>query len=156
MPFGRCFSRLGYVFPFRGKWNPVRCVVSSHHFLPPCIRLHGWKCGQSDHLSCAAFKRTYERSNLKTYESYGPGKVGSGGRFPWRRISDQFTLFIHPEVCVDDSSFISLLKSHIYQKRVKCVVVDGAHLIKELFKCGLTYIKKLTKWVIIIINTCFD
>ena len=55
------------------------------------------------------------------------------------------TLFIHPEVCVDDSSFISLLKSHIYQKRVKCVVVDGAHLIKELFKCGLTYIKKLTK-----------
>ena len=55
------------------------------------------------------------------------------------------TLFIHREVCVDDSSFISLLKSHIYQKRVKCVVVDGAHLIKELFKCGLTYIKKLTK-----------
>ena len=118
---------------------------SSRQFLPPCIRLHGWKCGQSDHLSCAAFKRTYERSNLKTYESYGPGKVGSGGRFPWRRISDQFTLFIHPEVCVDDSSFISLLKSPIYQKRVKCVVVDGAHLIKELFKCGLTYIKKLTK-----------
>ena len=30
------------------------------------IRLHGWKCGQSDHLSCVAFKRTYERSNLKT------------------------------------------------------------------------------------------
>ena len=55
------------------------------------------------------------------------------------------TLFIHREVCVDDSNFISLLKSPIYQKRVKCVVVDGAHLIKELFKCGLTYIKKLTK-----------
>ena len=40
-------------------------------------------------------------------------------------------LFIHPEVCVDDSNFISLLKSPIYQKRVKCVVVDEAHLIKE-------------------------
>ena len=31
-------------------------------------------------------------------------------------------------------SFISLLKSPIYQKRVKCVVVDEAHLIKEWFK----------------------
>ena len=40
-------------------------------------------------------------------------------------------LFIHPEVCVDDSNFISLLKSLIYQKRVKCVLVDEAHLIKE-------------------------
>ena len=39
--------------------------------------------------------------------------------------------FIYPEVCVDDSNFISLLKSPIYRKRVKCVVVDAAHLIKE-------------------------
>ena len=55
------------------------------------------------------------------------------------------TLFIHREVYVDDSNFISLLKSPIYQKRVKCVVVDEAYLIKEWFKCGVTYIKKLTK-----------
>ena len=40
-------------------------------------------------------------------------------------------LFIHPEVCADDRNFISLLKSPIYQKRVNCVVVDEAHLIKE-------------------------
>ena len=32
---------------------------------------------------------------------------------------------------MDDSNFISLLKSPMYQKRVKCVVVDEAHLIKE-------------------------
>ena len=40
-------------------------------------------------------------------------------------------LFIYSEVCVDDSNFISLLKSPIYQKRVKCLVVDESHLIKE-------------------------
>ena len=40
-------------------------------------------------------------------------------------------LFVHPEVCVDDRSFFALLKSPSYQKRVKCVVVDEAHLIKE-------------------------
>lgn len=40
-------------------------------------------------------------------------------------------LFVHPEVCVDDKNFIALLKSPVYQKRVKCVVVDEAHLIKE-------------------------
>ena len=40
-------------------------------------------------------------------------------------------LLIHPEVCVDDSNLISLFKSPIYQKRVKCVVVDEAHLMKE-------------------------
>lgn len=40
-------------------------------------------------------------------------------------------LFVHPEVCVNDKSFQILLKSHTYQKRVKTVVVDEAHLIKE-------------------------
>lgn len=34
-------------------------------------------------------------------------------------------LFIHPKVCVDE------LKSPVHQKRVKCVVVDEAYLIKE-------------------------
>ena len=32
---------------------------------------------------------------------------------------------------MDDSNFISLFKSPIYQKRVNCAVVDEAHLIKE-------------------------
>ena len=41
------------------------------------------------------------------------------------------TLFIHPEVCVDDSSFISQLKSPIFLNRVKCVVVHEAYRIKE-------------------------
>ena len=40
-------------------------------------------------------------------------------------------LFVHPEVCVDDKRFFALLKSPIFQRRVKCVVVDEAHLIKE-------------------------
>ena len=40
-------------------------------------------------------------------------------------------LFLHPEVCVNDKKFFALLKSPIYQRRVKCVVVDEAHLIKE-------------------------
>ena len=40
-------------------------------------------------------------------------------------------LFVHPEVCVNDKSFQALLKSPTYQKRVKTVVVDEAHLIKE-------------------------
>ena len=34
-------------------------------------------------------------------------------------------LFIHPEVCLDDSNFISLLKSPMYQKRVKCPSDQG-------------------------------
>ena len=32
---------------------------------------------------------------------------------------------------MNDKSFQMLLKSHTYQKRVKTVVVDEAHLIKE-------------------------
>ena len=40
-------------------------------------------------------------------------------------------LFVHPEVCVNDKRFFALLKSSIFQRRVKCVVVDEAHLIKE-------------------------
>ena len=40
-------------------------------------------------------------------------------------------LFVHPEVCVNDKRFFALLKSPIFQRRVKCVVVDEAHLIKE-------------------------
>ena len=39
--------------------------------------------------------------------------------------------FIYSSGGLCDSNFISLLKSPIYQKRVKCVVVDEAHLIKE-------------------------
>lgn len=40
-------------------------------------------------------------------------------------------LFVHPEVCVDDKHFQAFLKSSTYQKRVKAVVVDEAHLIRE-------------------------
>ena len=40
-------------------------------------------------------------------------------------------LFVHPEVCVNDKNFQVLLKSQTYQKRIKTVVVDEAHLIKE-------------------------
>jgi len=40
-------------------------------------------------------------------------------------------LFVHPEVCVNDKRFFALLKSRTYQERVKCVVVDEAHLTKE-------------------------
>ena len=51
-------------------------------------------------------------------------------------------LFAHPEVCVNDKCFLTLLKSSTYQKRVKCVVVDEAHLIKEWYVSLLTF--KLT------------
>lgn len=40
-------------------------------------------------------------------------------------------LFVHPEVCVENRRFFKLLKSAVYQERLKCVVVDEAHLIKE-------------------------
>ena len=40
-------------------------------------------------------------------------------------------LFVHPEVCVNDKTFQVLLKSQTYQERVKTVVVDEAHLIRE-------------------------
>ena len=51
--------------------------------------------------------------------------------FSMEALKEPRCRIFHPEVCVDDSNFISLLKSPIYQKRVKCVVVDEAHLIKE-------------------------
>jgi len=41
-------------------------------------------------------------------------------------------LSVHPEVCMDDKRFFTLLKSPIFQRRVKCVAaVDETHLIKE-------------------------
>ena len=74
-------------------------------------------------LVVSPFKRTYERPNLVQVEDSRGGEYKQASfsmealKEPHRRI-----LFIHPEICVDDSSFISLLKSPIYQKRVKCVV----------------------------------
>ena len=44
-------------------------------------------------------------------------------------------IYFHAELCVKNKSFFSALKSTAFQKRVKCVVVDEAHLIKEWYEC---------------------
>ena len=38
-------------------------------------------------------------------------------------------IYMHPEVCVHERKVISFFNSSIYQERVRCVVVDEAHLV---------------------------
>ena len=40
-------------------------------------------------------------------------------------------LFMHLKVCGENKRFIKLLKSAVYLRRLKRVVVDETHLIKE-------------------------
>ena len=42
-------------------------------------------------------------------------------------------LYFHAELCVKNKSFFNVLKSPGFQERVKCLVVDEAHLIKEWY-----------------------
>ena len=44
-------------------------------------------------------------------------------------------IYFHAELCIKNKSFFNALKSTGFQKRVKCVVVDEAHLIKEWYEC---------------------
>ena len=179
------FRVLSMFFPFRGKWNPVRYVISFHHVRTGSFFLLAWlgvlpgtfdfMAGNVDRaiISVVSPLNALMRDQTSKLNERGLTSFMVQGRsvqvedscggeyqasFSMEALKEPHCriLFIHPEVCVDDSSFSSLLKSPIYQKKVKCVVVDEAHLIKEWFNCGLTYIKKLTKWVIVIINTCFD
>ena len=73
---------------------------------------------------------------------HGAGSVCQCRRWQWRGIPCKFLhefiknpncriLFINPEVCVNDKNFQVLVQSQTYQKRLKTVVVDEAHLIKE-------------------------
>jgi ATP-dependent DNA helicase RecQ len=38
-------------------------------------------------------------------------------------------LYMHPEVCVNERKVLNIFNSTIYQERVRCVVVDEAHLV---------------------------
>ena len=39
------------------------------------------------------------------------------------------SLYMHPEVCVNDKKIVQFFNSSIYQDRIRCVVVDEAHLV---------------------------
>ncbi len=38
-------------------------------------------------------------------------------------------LYMHPEVCVNEKKILNFFNSAVYQERVRCVVVDEAHLV---------------------------
>ncbi len=38
-------------------------------------------------------------------------------------------IYMHPEICVHEKKFIGFMNSTVYQERVRCVIVDEAHLV---------------------------
>ncbi len=38
-------------------------------------------------------------------------------------------LYMHPEGCVNEKKILNFFNSAVYQERVRCVVVDEAHLV---------------------------
>jgi superfamily II DNA helicase RecQ len=61
----------------------------------------------------------------------GEGKDDLNLKLPLGELANPtFQLvYMHPEVCVDDKKVIGFLNSAVYQERVRCVVVDEAHLV---------------------------
>ena len=70
---------------------------------------HCWKCGQSDHLSCVAFKRTYERSEHRKRRACIIFQSLGGSPVDWEYNPEIFGI---PQIDNIDHETLLLFTSH--------------------------------------------
>ena len=66
----------------------------------------------------------------------GDSSIDSGIKLPLDKLANPVfqLLYMHAEVCVNDKKIVHFFNSPIYQERVRCVVVDEAHLVLNCSK----------------------
>ena len=75
----------------------------------------------------------FQAERKKNDVFYGSGTTGRGSRrWAWEFVCfDNRILFMHLKVCGENKRFFKLLKSAVFLRTLKRVVVDETHLIKE-------------------------
>ena len=61
----------------------------------------------------------------------GDASIDSGIKLPLDKLANPAfqLLYMHAEVCVNDKKIVHFFNSPVYQERVRCVVLDEAHLV---------------------------